>query len=436
MEPRRERNVQAVVFAVFALAVSAEAIAVVSGGAPGPGELVAGAMLFALIVASRLFPLHIGYKRKMLTDSGSLFAAALILQPWAAGAVAGGGMAVAELFSQRTGARSLKQLVFNASQRLLSVMAAAVAFHSLTTAPLSEPSLPVGIASGVAVVAMFAVNDLLLLGVILTQVGRSILRDWLTDRSDIPYDIALYASGFVVALAASFHLWLLPLLIFPVVVFHRAMRTQVTLRTQTREAVEALADVVDMRDPYTFHHSHRVAEFARGISVHLGLSQDVVEEIAAAARVHDVGKIGVRDAVLLKAGPLTEEEYAEIKRHPDIGARLTARFPDFGRGTAYIRHHHERWDGAGYPLGLRGEQIPLGARIIAVADTYDALTSSRVYRPALSDEVARAELARVAGTQLDPEAVAAFFAFRGWEPVRAGAIDACRAAAPASATPA
>ncbi len=435
MEPRRERNVQVVVFAVFGLAASAEAVAIATGGVPGLRELAAGAMLFALVVASRLFPLHIGYKRKMLTDSGSLFAAALVLQPWLAGAVAAGGMGAAELVSQRTGARSLKQLVFNSSQRLLSVMAAATVFHALTAEPLTEPGVSLGMAATVAVGAMFVTNDLLLLGVIFAQVGRSILRDWLVDRSDIPYDLALYASGFVVALAASFHLWLLPLLVFPIAVFHRAMRTQVTLRTQTREAVEALADVVDMRDPYTFNHSHRVAEFVRGIGVHLGLSQDVVEEIAAAARVHDVGKIGVRDAVLLKAGPLTDEEYAEIKRHPDIGAKLTARFPDFARGTAYIRHHHERWDGRGYPQGLRGQQIPLGARIISVADTYDALTSSRVYRSALDEDVARAELARVAGTQLDPEVVTAFFAFKGWVPAGIGQTNASRATAPVSTTP-
>ncbi len=435
MEPRRERNVQVVVFVVFALATAAQAVAVITGGMASVNELAAGAMLFALVVASRLFPLHIGYKRKMLTDSGSLFAAALILQPWLAGIVAGGGMATAELISQRSGQRSLKQLVFNSSQRLLSVIAATIAFHALANEPLNQPGLSVAIASGAAVVAMFAVNDLLLLGVIFAQVGRSILKDWLVDRSDIPYDIALYASGFVVALAASFHLLLLPLLIFPVAVFHRAMRTQVTLRTQTREAVEALADVVDMRDPYTFQHSHRVADFARGICIHLGLSQDIVEEIAAAARVHDVGKIGVRDAVLLKAGPLTDEEYAEIKQHPVIGANLTARFPDFGRGTAYIRHHHERWDGRGYPAGLKEEQIPLGARVIAVADTFDALTSTRVYRPALTEEVARAELARVAGTQLDPEAVAAFFAYKGWAFNRAEAVEA-RPVPVASTTPA
>jgi len=134
-----------------------------------------------------------------------------------------------------------------------------------------------------------------------------------------------------------------------------------------------------------------------------------------AARVHDVGKIGIRDAVLLKPGRLSDDEYAHIKEHPDIGARLTARFPDFARGTRYIRHHHERWDGGGYPSGLRGKEIPLGARIIAVADTYDAMTSTRVYREGLEDELVRQEMARVTGSQLDQEIVEAWFRLREWE---------------------
>ena len=419
MEPRRERNVQAVVFAVFALATAAQAIAVAKGTLVDVNEFIAAAMIFALVVACRLFPLHIGYKRKMLTDSAPLFTAALILQPWLAGAVAGAGMAVAELAGRGAGYRNLKQLVFNSSQRLLSVVAAAVAFHALTSAEMTSPNLSLAVAAAVAVVVQFAVNDLLLLMVVIAQMGRSVLKDWFLDRSDVPYDLALYVSGFVIALGASFQVGLLPLIVFPLAVFHRAMRTQVTLRSQTREAVEALADVVDMRDPYTFEHSHRVAVFSRGICVHLGLSQDITEEIVAAARVHDVGKIGVRDAVVLEAGPLTDDEYAEIKQHPDIGARLTARFPDFGRGTTYIRHHHERWDGTGYPLALKGDQIPLGSRVISVADTYDALTSTRVYRPALAEEIARAEMARVSGSQLDPEVVSSFFAYRGWGAVPA-----------------
>ena len=128
-----------------------------------------------------------------------------------------------------------------------------------------------------------------------------------------------------------------------------------------------------------------------------------------------VGKIGIRDSVLQKPDKLTDDEFNHIKEHPEIGARLTARFPDFAAGTRYIRHHHERFDGSGYPAGLKGKDIPLGARIIAVADTYDAMTSTRVYRAGLDDHVTQLEMERVRGAQLDPEVVDAWFAHMAWQ---------------------
>jgi HD-GYP domain-containing protein (c-di-GMP phosphodiesterase class II) len=415
MESRRERRVQAVVLSVFAVAAGAETAAFLGRATALREEYVAAALLVVLVALCRLFPLHIGYKRKMITDSAPLLTAALLLQPWLAGAVAGAGMAAAELL-QRGRDRQLKQLVFNSSQRLLSVVAGAAIYHTFADGTLRDPNASEFIATGLTIAALFVVTDVLLLCVVTAQLGVTVVRDWFRDRGDIPYDLALYASGFAAAFIASFHLWLIPLLVFPIAVFHRALRQQVVLRVQTRDAVEALADVVDMRDQYTFEHSKRVAIMSRGICQELGLSQDISDEIVAAARVHDVGKIGVRDAVLLKPDRLTETEFGEIKQHPDIGARLTARFPDFSRGTAYIRHHHEKFDGSGYPLGLKREAIPLGARIIAVADTYDAITSTRVYRQARSEEFARLEMARVAGSQLDPDVIDAFFRHKQWLP--------------------
>ena len=271
--------------------------------------------------------------------------------------------------------------------------------------------------------SMFMVNDLMLLSVITAQLGRNVLRTWWKDRPQLPYDAALYVAGFAFALVGNHYPWLLPLVAPLVVVFYRAMRTQVSLRTQTREAVEALADIVDERDPYTFEHSKRVAEYCRGVCKFLDIPHDLAEEIVSAARVHDVGKIGVRDAVLLKPGKLTGDEFDEIKQHPDIGARILSRFPDFGRGTSYVRHHHEKYDGTGYPLKLKGTAIPFGARVIAVADTYDAMTSNRVYRDSLGDDRARDEMGEVAGTQLDPEVVVAFFKYKQWElPSRLGRV--------------
>jgi HD-GYP domain-containing protein (c-di-GMP phosphodiesterase class II) len=130
--------------------------------------------------------------------------------------------------------------------------------------------------------------------------------------------------------------------------------------------------------------------------------------VVSAARVHDVGKISTDNRILLKAGPLTEEERAQIMAHPADGANLVGQFSMYGKGRDFIRHHHERWDGTGYPDGLAGEQIPLGARIIAVADAFDAMTSDRPYRTSMPAEEAVAELVRCSGTQFDARVVEVF----------------------------
>ncbi|MGE5597368.1 MAG: HD-GYP domain-containing protein [Hyphomicrobiales bacterium] len=390
------------------------------------GDLWAAAVLVPLIVVGRLFPLQVAFRRRMVTDTAPLFAAALLLRPELAAVTVALAIAPAELVSGVRGKQLfMRQVVFNTCQALLGVVAGSLVFQ-LFAGDLRLP--PENSAEAAAIFgaggAMFIANDVLVFMVVWAQLGLRFQRmvwDYVRGRSDLTYDLALYTAGGGAALAGAVEPLLLLLLVLPLPVVYRAMRNQIALRRQTRDAVIALADIVDERDPYTFGHCKRVAEFSAAICAEMGLSPDLTDEIVLAARVHDVGKVGIRDAVLLKPGSLTPEEYEHIKQHPDIGARLTARFPDFSRGTRYIRHHHERWDGSGYPNGLRGRDIPMGARIIAVADTYDAITSTRVYREGLGDEFARREMAAVAGTQLDPEVVTAWFATRGWAGVEAQA---------------
>jgi HD-GYP domain-containing protein (c-di-GMP phosphodiesterase class II) len=142
------------------------------------------------------------------------------------------------------------------------------------------------------------------------------------------------------------------------------------------------------------------------------------ELVASAARVHDIGKIGLPDSVLLNEGKLNEQEVAIMQTHPDAGAQLLRRYHEFSRGIDIVRHHHERWDGLGYPAGLKGQTIPFGARIVAVADSFDAMTSDRPYRQGMSSEVACGILTAGKGTQWDAEVVDAF--------IRAF-MDGCRA---------
>jgi HD-GYP domain-containing protein (c-di-GMP phosphodiesterase class II) len=159
---------------------------------------------------------------------------------------------------------------------------------------------------------------------------------------------------------------------------------------------------LEARDPYLRGHSARVTSFAEGLALTLGWKTGRLEALRLGGSLHDVGKISVKASVLRKPGALTEEELGQIRRHPVTGARLVECFDDFLVALPYVLHHHERWDGLGYPQGLRGEEIPLEARVLGVADAFDAMTSVRPYRPALSVAQALAELERCAGTQFDP----------------------------------
>ena len=171
--------------------------------------------------------------------------------------------------------------------------------------------------------------------------------------------------------------------------------------------VIALAEALDIRDTGTGQHSHTVGRYAEMMARELGLAEERVERVRLAGLLHDIGKIGISDGVLSKPGPLDADEWQEMRTHPEIGARLLSR-AEFEDLRAWILAHHERPDGLGYPYKLSGDQIPLEARILAVADAYEAMTADRCYRPALGESAARAELEAGAGTQFDAPVVAAF----------------------------
>jgi HD-GYP domain-containing protein (c-di-GMP phosphodiesterase class II) len=181
------------------------------------------------------------------------------------------------------------------------------------------------------------------------------------------------------------------------------MREQ--LERAVEAGVEAMAAAVDMRDDYTGAHSEEVVRLARSVGERMGLAQDQLEELEFAARLHDVGKIGIPDAVLRKQGPLEGGEWEIMRRHPEWGAEMLCRIPGLKRVSRIVRHAHERWDGDGYPDRLREASIPLASRIIFACDAYNAMTSDRPYRDALRPWIAISELREGAGGQFDPEVV-------------------------------
>jgi response regulator RpfG family c-di-GMP phosphodiesterase len=180
------------------------------------------------------------------------------------------------------------------------------------------------------------------------------------------------------------------------------------LETTYRHTLEALGSAIDTRDLGTHAHSRRVRGYSIAIARAHGVPDIDLRDIEHGVLLHDIGKIGIPDAILLKPGPLTPAEWKVMRTHPDIGRQMLEKIPFLRGAVPIVYHHHERWDGAGYPLALKGAAIPLGARIFAVADAFDAMTFDRPYSQAVDVDAARTEIQRCAGTHFDPDVVATF----------------------------
>jgi putative two-component system response regulator len=167
--------------------------------------------------------------------------------------------------------------------------------------------------------------------------------------------------------------------------------------------LEALVNALEAKDPYLRGHSARVADMSANIAAEMGRNEEEVDRVRMAGRLHDLGKIGTREAVVNKEGPLTPEEFEHVKQHVIIGAQILAPLVHLGDVVAMVKTHHERFDGTGYPDGLRGEEIPLGGRVIAAAEIYDALTTARPYQEKMTPEQASERMADLSGTVLDPK---------------------------------
>jgi response regulator RpfG family c-di-GMP phosphodiesterase len=197
-------------------------------------------------------------------------------------------------------------------------------------------------------------------------------------------------------------------------------RLDALVEERTSNLLDGLVSALDLRDSETRWHSRRVGLYARRLARELGIAGRELDDIERGATLHDLGKIGVRDAVLLKPGPLDDKEWAEMRRHPALGYEILKGIGFLEHARLIPLHHQERFDGTGYPQGLRGEEICVGARVFAIVDTYDAITSDRPYRKCRTYEVARQEIETCAGTQLDPGIVAVWLRITQaeWDAIR------------------
>lgn len=195
------------------------------------------------------------------------------------------------------------------------------------------------------------------------------------------------------------------LFLFPLLVARHSFKLYMNMRKVYLDTVQALATAIEAKDPYTRGHSERVAKYSSIIAEEMNLPQDVVNNLNFAALLHDIGKIGIPEAILNKPGKLSEDEFSKIKTHPILGASIVEKIDFLARASSFIKFHHEKQNGSGYPAGLQGEEIPLGAAILAVADAFDALTSDRPYRKAWSVEETLVEIERNSNIQFKPEVV-------------------------------
>ena len=358
------------------------------------------AILFLLAAIPRLWPTHLSTKMKVTTDDTATFAAALLY-----GAVIAMMLAlVASIVPSRLPTKTpLYNRLFNSATRVLALGSAATVYV-LTAGDggiLANP-LAVALAAGVNYLVGTALVDM----VVALQLRRDPIASWWpVHRRDLAYHAGLYGLGALAAIAAGVQPWAVVFVVAPVALTLLLLRHASRLAQQTRAAIIQLADLIDRRDKYTYGHSQRVAAYANRLARRMKLAPSQVDLVTEAARLHDLGKITTPDDVLLKRGELEGAELSVMREHSEVGYQLLARLPDFWEGAALVRAHHERADGTGYPLAIAGPDLPLEASIIAVCDAYDAMSSDRVYRRALSWRQIKDELQRGRGTQWDSRVV-------------------------------
>ncbi len=413
--PKGHGSVLFVVGVVTALAIAVGAIWV-----RPPFQWGTLALVFAIVaLLEARGPVSIQLGRSKINFSAKAYAsigAVYLLGPTAAVAATVASLATSVWVKREFSIKTL----FNASMSILVLIATYGVFDALRRSAGSDVWFLVG-AGAVGGAAAWVTNYFLLGTVIAAEQGRErfSLRGYLSSALPLsPYYLGYGLTG-VGVLAASYRIGGLAALITlgaPVAIVQTAtnrwMREQHARVKEAQSGFNAtlisLSKAIDLRDKDTEGHCRRVVDYSLLMGRHLKFSDEELVRLSHGALLHDIGKIGVSDTILLKPGPLTDEEWAVMRTHPELGFMMVADVRQLERAREIILNHHERFDGKGYPRGLSGEAIPLGARVFTIADSFDAMVSDRPYRKGMSLAEARAEVRRCSGTQFDPICVAAF----------------------------
>ena len=364
-------------------------------------------ILLVLTFLSSIAPLRTRHGAALTVGLAPLFGALLLLPPWALMCVAAFGT-IDERIPGRT--VSWPRFIFPRGMFAFVYGIPSLALYALG---IQHPQAGWVVALPLVVLIIVALNDAFVAGFLSLLQGVGF---WRTARNAVAGNwltyVALPVVGYLIFTLLTAHSLVAKLVVFllygPLLVYRTSLQKQNRLDQWLRDSFIMQSRVVDKRDGQTFGHSQRVGEMCEAVARSLRLSDEMCNTIRVGGILHDLGKIAIPDSILLKPGKLTPEEYEIIKTHPTEGAQILAEHPE-QRGVAEIvRHHHERWDGAGYPDGLKGEEIPIGSRIVNACDAFDTITQARVFRPTVKTPAeAIAELRQLAGSWYDAAVITA-----------------------------
>jgi putative nucleotidyltransferase with HDIG domain len=398
--------------AVIGIAVCAVAIAVTPGDTSHWLLYVAFFLVFGIVCNTQ--QLYFSESNTVTMSTIGQIAALVTLPLPLAIVVASVAKAVRMLQLRLTNRRNSRSTVLNTSSSVLSTGVGGLAFHALHGDSYlwssHGPTVLLGFPAVVALGIGYHFVDVgTVAGAITLSSGESLRRIFgqISTATWMP-EMSLVAVGIIFAIVFHFSPVLSFFVVVPVYLSMQSFGAVARLRKETVEAVLKMAESIDYRDTGTYEHSERLASLCERVAKSLGLTPEHVREVVLASRVHDLGKIGISNEILLKQGPLTLQERQIMEEHPVIGAKILSSYSSFKESVEIVRHHHERWDGRGYPDELKGEDIPVGSRIITVVDSFDAMTSDRPYRKGMSVTEAVERLKDGMGTQFDPRVCAAF----------------------------
>lgn len=359
-------------------------------------------LLLTFLAAS--FPVELPNGVVVSVSFALAFAALLMFQPLVVVII----NVLGDTLSLRKG-RTPVQYLFNAAQLTLSSGLAALAFQLIDPGEL-DFSLSYLTAAAIPLLLCFLLNSSFITLVIALVRHERPYQIWLDNMKwSAPSFISMAPLGLLIALIyLNIGVWGLILFLVPLMVARQSFITYLHMRQTFMATIRSLSATIDAKDPYTKDHSFRVAEYSTALARELGWSEEKVGHLQYVSLIHDLGKVAIPEMILNKTGALTVDEYTRMKEHSVIGFNIIKDIKFLAESADIIKHHHERWDGGGYPDGLKGDLIPEGARILAVADAFDAMTSDRLYRKALEVPEAVREIADCAGTQFDPRVAETF----------------------------